>query len=112
MFVFTKELSSLQDRIEVTNTNIRNLSADHPSIMNGSHTDNSSQYDLVLVEKDIEMEELKHSSDVFLYENSFSGMFLPDLVIDEGFTLNPQESPIMKDTVALQLEATMNIVHQ
>ena len=39
-------------------------------------------------------------------------MYLPDLVVDEEFTLDPPESPIMKDTAVIPLEATTNVVRQ
>ena len=46
------------------------------------------------------------------YELSCSGMFLPDLIVDKEFTLNPPGSPIMQDTAVIPLEATTNVVRQ
>ena len=44
------------------------------------------------------------------YDLSCSDMFLPDLVVDEEFTLQPPESPITQDMTMLPLEATINAV--
>ena len=46
------------------------------------------------------------------YELSCSEMYLPDLLVDEEFTLHLPESPIMQDTAVIPLEATMNVVRQ
>ena len=46
------------------------------------------------------------------YELSCAGMFLPDLAIDKEFTLNPPESPIMRDTTVRPVEGITNVVRQ
>ena len=41
-----------------------------------------------------------------------SDLFLPDLVVDDKYTLHPPSLPIMEDNEFLTTEAGMNVVHQ
>ena len=46
------------------------------------------------------------------YSLSCSDMLLPNLIIDEDFTLAPPLSPITQDITVLPTESTMNVVRQ